>query len=65
MVVVMPDSLETPDDLEAKLLECITPSNAELKELAKRYPPPQSWYEETENPCEPTVCSEPVGTTAQ
>ena len=44
---------QTLDDLEGILLEHITPSNAELKELAKRYPPPQAWYEETENPFEP------------
>jgi hypothetical protein len=44
---------QTLDDLEAILLERITPSNAELKELAKHYPPPQSWYEETENPITP------------
>lgn len=44
---------QTLDDLEAILLERITPSNAELKELAKKYPPPPSWYEETENPFEP------------
>lgn len=44
---------QTLDDLENILLERITPSNAELKELAKRYPPPQSWYKETENPFEP------------
>lgn len=53
MVAEMEDPFEPFDDLEAKLLERITPSNAELKELAKRYPPPQSWYEETENPFEP------------
>lgn len=44
---------QTLDDLEGILLERITPSNAELKELAKRYPPPQAWYEETANPFEP------------
>lgn len=46
---------QTLDDLEAILLERITPTNAELKELAKKYPPPPSWYEETENPFAPTT----------
>ena len=27
-------------------LKRITPSNAELKKLAKRYPPPQEWWDE-------------------
>ncbi len=44
---------QTLDDLEGILLERVTPSNAELKELAKKYPPPKSWWEETENPFEP------------
>lgn len=44
---------QTLDDLEGILLERITPTNAELKELAKKYPPPPSWYEETENPFAP------------
>ena len=44
---------QTLDDLEGILLERITPSNAELKELAAKYPPPASWWEETENPFEP------------
>jgi len=43
---------QTLDDLEAILLERITPSREERLELVKRFPPPQSWYEETENPFE-------------
>ena len=27
-------------------LKRTTPSNAELKKLAKRYPPPQEWWDE-------------------
>lgn len=40
----------TRDDLEGILLERITPNNERLNELAKRYPPPRAWYDETENP---------------
>ncbi len=44
---------QTLDDLEGILLERFTPSNAELKELAKKNPPPASWWEETKNPFAP------------
>jgi hypothetical protein len=44
---------QTLDDLEGILLERITPTREELKELAKRYPPPQAWYDDDVNPFEP------------
>ena len=44
---------QTLDDLEGILLERITPSREERLELVKRFPPPQAWYDETENPFEP------------
>ena len=37
---------QTLDDLEDILLAAITPSNEQLIALAKRFPPPQSWYDE-------------------
>jgi hypothetical protein len=41
---------QTLDDLEAILLERISLPNDQLKELAKKYPPPQAWYDENESP---------------
>jgi hypothetical protein len=37
---------QTLEDLAGILLERITPSNDRLKELAQKYPPPQSWSDE-------------------
>ena len=39
---------QTLEDLEAILLERISLPNDQLKALAAKYPPPQSWYNETE-----------------
>lgn len=44
---------QTLEDLEGILLERITPSNERLKELAKKYPPPQAWYDEPAAPLTP------------
>jgi hypothetical protein len=44
---------KTLDDLEDILLAEITPSLEARIELAKRYPPPQSWYDEVNDPIEP------------
>jgi hypothetical protein len=41
---------QTLDDLEAILLERISLPNDSLKKLADKYPPPQSWYDETDAP---------------
>jgi hypothetical protein len=41
---------QTLEDLEAILLERISLPNDRLKELAAKYPPPQSWYDEDETP---------------
>ncbi len=38
---------QTIDDLEAMLLERISLPNDQLKTLAAKYPPPQTWYDET------------------
>lgn len=38
---------QTLDDLEAILLERISIPNDQLKAIAKNYPPPQAWYDET------------------
>jgi len=44
---------QTTDDLEDILLaRMISPLAARI-ELAKRFPPPQSWYDETEDPFAP------------
>jgi hypothetical protein len=37
------------EDLEAILLERISISNDQLKELATKYPPPPVWYNETDD----------------
>ncbi|MGL6075171.1 MAG: hypothetical protein ACRC8S_13505 [Fimbriiglobus sp.] len=39
---------QTLEDLEEILLEPTAPTSAELKSLAKSYPPPQAWYDEPE-----------------
>lgn len=39
---------QTLEDLEAILLERISLPNNQLKALASKNPPPQSWYDETE-----------------
>lgn len=39
------DRWRTLDELERILLKPLTPSNKQLLELAKRFPPPQTWYE--------------------
>jgi hypothetical protein len=44
---------QTLDDLEGILLAAITPSLESRIELAKRFPPPQSWYDEVIDPIEP------------
>ena len=36
---------QTLDDLEAMLLERISPSNEQLKALAANSPPPQAWFD--------------------
>lgn len=41
------------DDLCALLIEVIQPSAEKLKQLAAKYPPPQSWYDETDDPFTP------------
>ncbi len=41
---------KTLEDLEAILLERISLSNDQLKTLAAKYPPPQSWYDEADAP---------------
>lgn len=44
---------QTIDDLEAILLERASLPNDQLKELAAKYPPPQSWYDEADAPTAP------------
>jgi len=41
------------DDLCELLIEQIQPSAAQLRALAERSPPPQSWYDETDDPFQP------------
>ncbi|MBY0514260.1 MAG: hypothetical protein K2P78_10160 [Gemmataceae bacterium] len=41
---------QTFDDLCGLLIEYVQPSAERLKALANKYPPPQSWYEETDDP---------------
>jgi hypothetical protein len=41
---------QTRDDLYQILIEKFTPSAERQKDLAAKYPPPQSWYEETDDP---------------
>lgn len=41
---------QTIDDLEAMLLERISLSNDQLKELAAKRTPPQAWYDEADAP---------------
>ena len=45
---------QTLDDLECILLAPLTPTLEARIALAKRFPPPQSWYEETTNPFAPS-----------
>jgi hypothetical protein len=40
------------DDLKQMIIEKLSPSPDRLRELAKRFPPLQSWHQETENPFE-------------
>jgi hypothetical protein len=37
------------DELEVILLEKMSIPNEDLKKLAAKYPPPSSWYDESEN----------------
>ena len=41
---------QTVEDLEDILLAHITPNHEAFVELANRFPPPQSWYDETTDP---------------
>ncbi len=41
---------QTLENLEAILLERISLPNEQLKELAKKNPPPQAWYDEANEP---------------
>jgi hypothetical protein len=41
---------QTLEDLEAILLERVSLSNDQLKALAAKNPPPQSWYDEAQTP---------------
>lgn len=41
---------QTLEDLEAILLDRVSLSNDQLKELAAEYPPPQAWYDEADAP---------------
>jgi hypothetical protein len=52
---------DTSDEPPHVVIERIPLSAERLKELAKRYPPPLSWYDETDNPfeLEPEV-SDPI-----
>ena len=43
----------TPDEFDDLLLDETAISPAVFDEFAKRFPPPQSWYDETDNPFEP------------
>jgi hypothetical protein len=52
MRIAILDRWVTLEDLEDLLLEKLTLPNETLKEIAKRNPPPQSWYDETFDPFE-------------
>ena len=43
---------QTKDGLYRVLIDLMMPSHERRRELARKYPPPQSWYEETINPFE-------------
>jgi len=43
---------QSKDDLYRILIELVTPSEERMKELVKKYPPPQSWFDATDNPFE-------------
>jgi hypothetical protein len=44
---------QTFDDLCELLIEVIRPSAAQLRAYAANHPPPQSWFDETDDPFQP------------
>ncbi|MGL6097150.1 MAG: hypothetical protein ACRC7O_15300 [Fimbriiglobus sp.] len=44
---------DTEEHLAEKLVAVLSPTMAELQEIAIRHPPPPSWYDETDDPFAP------------